>query len=93
MLSRIGLPPGRQGQARRFDLERIRQLDLIAALAAAGLPAARAQELVSAIGPDTFTTGLGLTYDREAHLRDLDQRLRAAAERVVPRRRGRPPAG
>lgn len=92
MLSRIGLPAGRQGEARRFDLERIRQLDLVAALTSAGIPAARALEVAERIGPDTFTTGLGLVYDREAHLRDLDQRLREAAERVVPRRRGRPPA-
>jgi len=92
LLSRIGLPAGRQGLARRFDLERIRELDLVAALSATGMPAVRALEIARDAGPDTFTRGLGLSYDRESHLQDLDRRLRDATERVVPRRRGRPPA-
>lgn len=91
MLSRIGFEPGTQGAARRFDLEQIRQIDIVVALHATGMPARRARELAEQPGPDVFTAGLGLTYDRTSHLQDLDRRLRAATERVVPQRRGRPP--
>jgi hypothetical protein len=74
-----------------LDLELIRIVDLTAALSSSGVPARRALALARNPAADSFACGLGLVYDRSAHLADLERRLLAAAERVVPRRRGRPP--
>ena len=89
-------PSSRQGRKRRLDRALIQRLDLIAALGSRGVPGDRALEIAETLQGSirtVITAGLVLQYDPAAHLDDLDRRLGEAAERVVTRRRGRPPRG
>jgi hypothetical protein len=73
----------------------VSRLDIVAKLGALGVPAAEAYRLSGEITDSAglpIGAGIELRYDREEHWRDLNSRLRDAAERVVARRRGRPPA-
>lgn len=88
--------PAVQGRARRLDIESLRQVDLVIRLSRLGVPARHAVALVRELGSAATATleiapFVSIEYRPAAHLADLDARLREAAERVVPRRRGRPP--
>jgi hypothetical protein len=99
LLSRLNLPrndSGRQGVRRHLDIETVRAVDLVAALGRIGVPAAEALSLVGALPAHDsaelwLQDGLGIVYRPGVHRGDLAERLRDAAEVVVPRRRGRPP--
>lgn len=77
-----------------MELEVIRRLDLICALGANGVSAPDALAMTTSLDgvpSATLAPGLAVVYDRAAHMADLNQRLRDAAESTVARRRGRPP--
>ena len=70
-------------------------LDIAAMLSRFGMPAADAAAFASSLrtGPRiALGPGLEVRLSPVEHEADLGRRLREAAERVVPRRRGRPPA-
>ena len=99
LLSRIemgAVAKGRQGRRRRIETGFAQELDLIAQLERFGVPSVAgrslAKDLIHADEPREIHVGAGLTllYDQALHIRDLEARLRAAAEKVVPHRRGRP---
>ena len=99
LLGRINLrvdQPGRQGRSRRVDVDTAQVIDLVALLSRLGVAATESLALVRRLRDAPASElelgpGLTLRYDRDVHRGDLDTRLRDAVERVVPRRRGRPP--
>jgi len=96
LLTRVPiLASGTPGKRRHIGWDDLRRLDLTARLAQQGLSAAAAaQHAWDLLNGEAVALAAGLQwrFDPAAHAQDLERRLRAAAERVVPRRRGRPPA-
>ena len=99
LLDRTKLQPsnqGRQGRRRRLGKETVARLDLVVQLGHVGVPAALAARVAGDLlahpaGDYSVSPFLTFNFKRAEHAVDLDERLRAAAERVVVRRRGRPP--
>jgi hypothetical protein len=98
-LSRIELAGsafGRQGLRRRLGFDAIRTIDLVESLGRAGVAATRGLALANGMtgSPDgriDLSDALSMAYSRPHHEADLKRRLAEAAERVTPRKRGRPP--
>jgi hypothetical protein len=87
------LPVGTSGVRRRLSLDDLRLLDITTALARQGIPAARGLRVARTLlaeGHVELVPGLVWGLDGAEHALDLEQRLAAAAGRVVARRRGRP---
>lgn len=97
-MSRLGLPDlagGRQGHRRRIQVATVAHLDIVVVLMRAGMSAIPASDAARALmtaetGDRELSPALALRYDRTRHDADVAERLGAAAERVIERRRGRP---
>jgi hypothetical protein len=94
-----GVESSQRGVPRRLSTEAIRTVVLVRALVAdTGLSVDRALEVAGQLltGSDGRVTGAStwvvVQLDRPAFDADVDRRLAAAVESVVPRRRGRPPS-
>jgi hypothetical protein len=94
-----GVDGGGQGSARRITqlgIYHVALARLLSADAGLALPAAvsMARQLLSGTSTHVaIAPGLDLRIDRQAFEQDVDRRLAAAVEAVVPARRGRPPGG
>lgn len=97
IINRIGLRAGTdglQGRSRRIDVDSVRALDIVSQLSRSGLSATAAYTIARMLERDHRAEIGGvivLTYDRAGHIASLNQRLSDAAQKIVPRRRGRPP--
>jgi hypothetical protein len=93
-----GVESENRGVARRLSRDAIRTVILVRALAAGtGMPIDRALSAAARLLETrdgravSASEWLALQIDRDAFDADVDRRLAAAVEAVVPRRRGRPP--
>lgn len=91
-----GISDGRQGRAAHLSVDVIQTLDLVRRLGALGVPAAAAGRIAhqlqsGPVGRWLVAPWLVFTYDAALHSEETAHRLRAAAERVLTPRRGRPP--
>jgi hypothetical protein len=94
-----GVESVKQGVARKLSLQAIQTVVLVRALSAdAGFSVDQALTTASRLLDSTDGRVLGATpwialqFDRRAFEAEVDRRVAAAVEAVVPRRRGRPPA-
>jgi hypothetical protein len=94
-----GVDSAKQGVARRFSQAGIYHVALTRRLwrdagmsVEAALSAAR-RLLSEPSGRFLLAPAIELTIDREAFRAEIDSRVADAVESIVPRRRGRPPAG
>lgn len=94
-----GVESAKRGVARRLSLDAIRTVVLVRALSVeTGLSVDRALAAAARLlaAADGRTGGesswITLRIDRVAFEAEVDRRLAAAVEAVVPRRRGRPPS-
>src|SRR4051812_44871641 len=92
-----GVESARQGVARRLSIDAIQTVVLVRALASdTGLSVDRALTTATSLlaSSDGRMTGdtpwLALQIDRAAFHAEVDRRVAAAVEAVVPRKRGRP---
>jgi hypothetical protein len=91
-----GVESQKRGVARRLSLEAIRTVVLVRALAAeTGLSVDRALATATALldradARASASPWISLQIDRAAFDADVERRLAAAVEAVVPRKRGRP---
>ncbi|HEY4304082.1 MAG TPA: hypothetical protein VGM82_06425 [Gemmatimonadaceae bacterium] len=95
-----GVESEKQGVARRLSIEAVQTVVLVRALSTStGLSVDRALSTATTLldatddlvaNDDAWIT---LHFDRSTFQADVDRRIAAAVESVVPKRRGRPPAG
>ena len=93
-----GVESARQGIARRLSIEAIQTIVLVRSLnQRGGLSIERslqaAGHLLSDDGAHALSPWVDLRFDGSAFRRDVEARVSQAVESIVPRRRGRPPAG
>jgi hypothetical protein len=93
----VGVESGRQGVARRLSIDAIRTVVLVRALACdTGLSVDHALTTANSLLASSDgrvandTPWIALQLDRAAFHAEVDRRVAAAVEAVVPRKRGRP---
>jgi hypothetical protein len=93
-----GVESARQGIARRLSIEAIQTIVLVRSLnQRGGLSIERslqaAEHLLSADGAHTLGPWVDLRFDASGFRQDVETKVSQAVEAIVPKRRGRPPAG